>query len=129
MFECAARQTMAPARALGRGRTLRGAMRPFRLFGPTCDPMDQFRHRFALPGDIDEGDWIELGVLGAYSNALDTRFNGFGTDVAVAVRGHATYAPESNLDAPGRAPPPPPPGAAGQEEAQGDGIVYRVPLE
>ena len=107
MFECAARQTMSPARALGRKRVLHGEMRPFRLFGPTCDPMDQFRHRFELPADIDEGDWVEFGVLGAYSTALDTRFNGFGVDVAVALRGHATYAPESNQNAAGRNPPPP----------------------
>ena len=114
MFECAARQTVAPARALGRGRTLRGGMRRFRLFGPTCDPMDQFRHRFELPDDIDEGDWIEFGVLGAYSTALDTRFNGFGVDVAVALRGQATYAQERNEDMPGRAPLPP--DGAGEEE-------------
>ena len=113
MFECAARQTMSPARALGRKRALQGEMRPFRLFGPTCDPMDQFRHRFELPADIDEGDWVEFGVLGAYSTALDTRFNGFGVDVAVALGGHATYAPESNQHAPGRNPPPP-------DEAPGD---------
>ena len=32
---------------------------------------------FLLPADIDEGDWIELGQLGAYGACLRTRFNGF----------------------------------------------------
>jgi ornithine decarboxylase len=32
-----------------------------------------------LPSDVKEGDWIEIGLLGAYSNALRTRFNGFDT--------------------------------------------------
>jgi ornithine decarboxylase len=30
-----------------------------------------------LPGDIGEGDWIEIGQLGAYGTALRTAFNGF----------------------------------------------------
>ena len=34
---------------------------------------------FMLPEDIDEGDWIELGQLGAYGACLRTRFNGFDT--------------------------------------------------
>ena len=32
---------------------------------------------FELPADAREGDWLEIGQLGAYSNALATRFNGF----------------------------------------------------
>ena len=27
--------------------------------------------------DVDEGDWLELGQLGAYGACLRTRFNGF----------------------------------------------------
>lgn len=104
MFECASLETMAPARAFGRKRELSGEMQGFRLFGPTCDPMDQIQHRFEFPGDIDEGDWIEVGVLGAYSIALGTRFNGFGTVVAVAIRGHATYEWGRDEDILGREP-------------------------
>ena len=104
MFECTARQTVSPARAIGRKRELSGALQKFRLFGPTCDPLDQFPYRFEFPADIDEGDWIELGVLGAYSVALDTKFNGFGVEVAVALRGHATYALHRNEEMPGRSP-------------------------
>jgi ornithine decarboxylase len=32
---------------------------------------------FPLPDDIAEGDWIEIGQLGAYGASLRTAFNGF----------------------------------------------------
>jgi ornithine decarboxylase len=32
---------------------------------------------FLLPGDIAEGDWIEIGQMGAYGSCLRTGFNGF----------------------------------------------------
>ena len=32
---------------------------------------------FLLPADIAEGDWIEIGQLGAYGACLRTAFNGF----------------------------------------------------
>ena len=33
---------------------------------------------FWLPEDADEGDYIEIGMLGAYGVAMTTRFNGYG---------------------------------------------------
>jgi ornithine decarboxylase len=53
------------------------ALRAFTLYGPTCDSADQMKGPFLLPADIDEGDWLELGQLGAYGACLRTRFNGF----------------------------------------------------
>lgn len=50
---------------------------PFELFGPTCDSADRMRGPFMLPADIREGDWIEIGQLGAYGSCLRTAFNGF----------------------------------------------------
>lgn len=50
----------------------------YRLFGPTCDSFDAMPGPFALPDDIREGDYIELGFTGAYGAALSSRFNGFG---------------------------------------------------
>ncbi len=35
------------------------------------------RVKSALPADMREGDWVELGQLGAYGACLRTRFNGF----------------------------------------------------
>jgi ornithine decarboxylase len=51
--------------------------RGFSLFGPTCDSADFMRGPFHLPEDIREGDWIEIGQLGAYGACLRTAFNGF----------------------------------------------------
>jgi ornithine decarboxylase len=49
----------------------------FSFFGPTCDSADVMRGPFFLPADIDAGDWIEIGQLGAYGACLRTGFNGF----------------------------------------------------
>ena len=59
-------------------------MKPFRFFGPTCDSIDHMPGPFWLPSDVEEGDYIEIGMLGAYGVAMNTRFNGFGdTDSAI----------------------------------------------
>jgi ornithine decarboxylase len=51
--------------------------RGFSLFGPTCDSADTMRGPFVLPADVAEGDWIEIGLLGAYGGCFRTAFNGF----------------------------------------------------
>jgi len=48
-----------------------------RLFGPTCDSADVMNGPFLLPADVAEGDWIEIGLLGAYGGCFRTAFNGF----------------------------------------------------
>jgi len=58
----------------------------FSLFGPTCDSSDIMRGPFMLPEDIAEGDWIEIGQLGAYGTCLRTGFNGFDRATLVEVR-------------------------------------------
>jgi len=62
-----------------------GPLREYALFGPTCDSADRMAGPFLLPADIDEGDWIELGQLGAYGACLCTRFNGFEAAPAIEV--------------------------------------------
>jgi ornithine decarboxylase len=57
----------------------------FAMSGPTCDSLDILPYKTALPADIDEGDWIEIDALGAYSNANATRFNGFYPETWVTV--------------------------------------------
>jgi ornithine decarboxylase len=49
--------------------------------------------KFALPADIRVGDWIEVGQLGAYSNAMRTRFNGFHPDDWVNIDGEEAGPP------------------------------------
>ncbi len=60
-------------------------LRAFALYGPTCDSADYMKGPFLLPEDIDEGDWIELGQLGAYGSCLRTRFNGFDSTLTAEV--------------------------------------------
>jgi ornithine decarboxylase len=57
----------------------------FSFYGPTCDDADFMKGPFMLPADIQAGDWIEIGMLGAYGAAMKTRFNGFGAAEAVVV--------------------------------------------
>jgi ornithine decarboxylase len=62
-----------------------GQLRPFRFYGPTCDSLDHMPGPFWLPEDVREGDYVEIGMLGAYGVAMNTRFNGFGDAETVVV--------------------------------------------
>jgi ornithine decarboxylase len=57
----------------------------FSFYGPTCDDADFMAGPFALPADIQAGDYIEVGMLGAYGAAMKTGFNGFGDAEVVTV--------------------------------------------
>jgi len=55
----------------------------FSLWGPTCDDMDYMPGPFPLPADVTVGDYVEIGMLGAYGAAMRTAFNGFTSDETV----------------------------------------------
>ncbi|HEV2866012.1 MAG TPA: type III PLP-dependent enzyme [Allosphingosinicella sp.] len=55
----------------------------FSFYGPTCDDLDHMAGPFMLPADVGAGDYIEIGMLGAYGCAMRTAFNGFGADLKV----------------------------------------------
>ncbi len=57
----------------------------FSFYGPTCDDLDRMAGPFLLPADVQAGDYIEIGMLGAYGSAMRTAFNGFGSDETVVV--------------------------------------------
>ncbi|QIK96087.1 type III PLP-dependent enzyme [Sphingomonas sp. HDW15A] len=57
----------------------------FSFYGPTCDDLDRMAGPFELPADIASGDYIEIGMLGAYGCAMRTGFNGFGVEDRVIV--------------------------------------------
>ena len=57
----------------------------FSFYGPTCDDLDHMAGPFRLPGDVAAGDYIEIGMLGAYGCAMRTGFNGFQVEDAVIV--------------------------------------------
>ena len=65
-----------PVRCLNEARD--GAEEAFAFYGPTCDDADYMEGPFTLPADIQPGDYIEVGMLGAYGAAMKTAFNGFG---------------------------------------------------
>jgi ornithine decarboxylase len=69
----------------GEAVEVEGNLRPFRFYGPTCDSLDHMPGPFWLPDDVREGDYIEIGMLGAYGVAMNTRFNGFGDAETVIV--------------------------------------------
>jgi len=57
----------------------------FAFYGPTCDDADYMKGPFTLPADIQAGDYIEIGMLGAYGAAMKTGFNGYGNAQIVTV--------------------------------------------
>jgi ornithine decarboxylase len=69
----------------GEAEQVENPLRPFRFYGPTCDSIDHMPGPFWLPEDVREGDYVEIGMLGAYGVAMNTRFNGFGEAETVVV--------------------------------------------
>ena len=74
-----------PARLIRLSGPVSDTTAEFALNGPTCDSLDVLPGTFTLPADVREGDWIEIDQVGAYSNALATRFNGFYPETFVQV--------------------------------------------
>jgi ornithine decarboxylase len=75
-----------PARLVRPGRNFDSAPdAAFGFFGPSCDSLDVMHGPFMLPGDVAEGDWIEIGQVGAYGTCLRTAFNGFDRAMLVEV--------------------------------------------
>ena len=66
-------------------------MQPFEFWGPTCDSIDRMKGPFMLPASVREGDYIEIGNIGAYGRAISTRFNGYGQYVDVILQDEPMY--------------------------------------
>ena len=69
----------------GVAREVEGPLKPYRFYGPTCDSLDHMPGPFWLPEDVREGDYVEIGMLGAYGCAMRTGFNGFTAETVVEV--------------------------------------------
>ena len=54
-----------------------GELKPFKVFGPTCDTLDVLPRPLLLPKTLQQDDYIVFENMGAYSVALRTGFNGF----------------------------------------------------
>ena len=83
LFDAAHVDWRFPVRALE--DDLASPLAEFAFYGPTCDDADYMKGPFLLPADMKAGDYIEVGMLGAYGAAMKTRFNGFGLAQAVLV--------------------------------------------
>lgn len=79
LFDAAHLGFIFPARLVSRIERDDVLQTGFQLWGPTCDSIDHMPGPFMLPETIDEGDYIEIGNIGAYGRALATAFNGYGT--------------------------------------------------
>ena len=84
LFDAAHVDWRFPA-ALLRDTPSRARDMAFSFYGPTCDDMDFMRGPFMLPADVAAGDYLEIGMLGAYGSAMRTAFNGFTSGDTVAV--------------------------------------------
>ncbi len=87
LFDAGVPNFIYPARAIRiRGKIpLSANTTSFGFYGPTCDSMDVMKGPFQLPTNIAEGDYIEIGQLGAYSRSIRTEFNGFDKNLQIEV--------------------------------------------
>ncbi|RDC59619.1 Ornithine decarboxylase [Alteripontixanthobacter maritimus] len=83
LFDAAHVDWRFPVAALDSGLTRPPA--EFSFYGPTCDDADYMKGPFLLPEDIQAGDYIEIGMLGAYGAVMKTGFNGFGAAEHITV--------------------------------------------
>ena len=77
LFDAGAPNFVLPSKMITEGRVQSKKLTAFSFFGPTCDGLDYMKGPFLIPNNIKEGDYIELGQLGAYSLTFRTNFNGF----------------------------------------------------
>ena len=78
LYDAAHANFSFPVRRLTDGLTSAQDLSTFSFWGPTCDSIDFMKGPFLLPRDMKEGDYIEIGQLGAYGRTLSSSFCGFG---------------------------------------------------
>jgi ornithine decarboxylase len=55
----------------------RKTVEPASVWGPTCDSIDCVRNVVMLPRELQVGDWLGWGEMGAYTICAASTFNGF----------------------------------------------------
>ncbi|MGD9669975.1 MAG: type III PLP-dependent enzyme [Hyphomicrobiaceae bacterium] len=78
LFDAAHLGFVFPSRLVSRPEVPGETLWPFEMWGPTCDSIDQMKGPFMLPASVKEGDYIEIGNVGAYGRAIAGSFNGYG---------------------------------------------------
>jgi ornithine decarboxylase len=80
LFDAGVLNFVLPTRMLSNGRITSKKQTSYSFYGPTCDSADYMKGPFVLPNNLKEGDYIEIGQLGAYALTFRTKFNGFYSD-------------------------------------------------
>jgi len=86
LFDAGVPNFVFPTRMISNGRITSKKLTSYSLYGPTCDSIDYMKGPFILPNNLKEGDYLEIGQLGAYSLTFRTKFNGFYSDQIFEVR-------------------------------------------
>ncbi len=86
LFDAGVPSLVLPTRMIPNGRMTSKKLTSYSLYGPTCDSIDYMKGPFVLPNNLKEGDYIEIGQLGAYSLTFRTKFNGFYSDQIFEVK-------------------------------------------
>tara|TARA_B100000963_G_C22626557_1_gene672672 strand:+ start:715 stop:1893 length:1179 start_codon:yes stop_codon:yes gene_type:complete len=86
LFDAGVPNFILPSKMISNGRMKSKKLTAFNFYGPTCDSLDFMKGPFILPNNIREGDYIELGQLGAYGLTFRTNFNGFYSDKIVELK-------------------------------------------
>jgi len=85
LFDAGFPNFVFPSKMITNGRVVSKKLTSFNFYGPTCDSLDYMKGPFLLPNNIKEGDYIELGQLGAYGITFRTKFNDFYSDAVYQV--------------------------------------------
>ena len=85
LFDAGVPNFVFPSKMITDGRIISKKLTSFNFYGPTCDSLDYMKGPFLLPNNIKEGDYIELGQLGAYGITFRTKFNDFYSDAVYQV--------------------------------------------
>jgi ornithine decarboxylase len=80
LFDAGVLNFVLPTKMIPNGRATSKKLTSYSLYGPTCDSADFMKGPFVLPNNLKEGDYIEIGQLGAYALTFRTKFNGFYSD-------------------------------------------------
>ena len=101
LFDAGVPNFVLPAKMITNGTVVSKKKTAFNFYGPTCDSLDYMKGPFLLPNNIKEGDYIELGQLGAYGTTFRTKFNGFFSDANYQLNDKpilSMYDREENID-------------------------------
>ena len=91
LFDASQLDFDVPVRMANRAAARDEPLENFAFWGPTCDSIDHMKGPFLLPASIREGDYIEIGNMGAYGRAIVGGFNGYGRYIDVILDDEPIY--------------------------------------